>query len=256
MSHRVDYDRVAQVYESRYQRNDYTGVEHALASFIEGARADRQRVLEVGCGAGHWLRWLEHAGVNIVGVDPSSGMLNVARDAVGPNRLIRGRAEALPCVSATCDRLFSVNALHHFADPAAFFSEARRLLRAGGGLLTVGLDPHTGQDQWWIYDYFPEALIADRKRYLPAHRIRELMMLCGFSNCETRMIQHLPREMTVSEASSGGFMNRTSTSQLMVISDVAYDAGVKRIHAADASAGGARILRSDLRLYGTTGWAS
>jgi ubiquinone/menaquinone biosynthesis C-methylase UbiE len=256
MSQRVDYDRVADVYESRYLRNDYSGVEQALAAFVAGPRIDGQLVLEVGCGGGHWLRWLGQANVPVVGLDPAAGMLKVARSTAGSRHLIRGRAEALPLVSASCRRLFCVNALHHFDDPVAFFREARRLLNVGGGLLTIGLDPHTGQDEWWIYEYFPEALIADRRRYLPAGRIRELMTTSGFDRCQTRVIQHKPRELTVHEAMTGGFMNRTSTSQLMVISESEYEAGLKRIHEANAASDGAMILRSNLRLYGTTGWAT
>lgn len=256
MNQRVDYDRVADVYESRYQRNDYTGVEKALVTFVEGPHLRRQRVLDVGCGGGHWLRRLGASGVNVFGLDPSAQMLAVARAGVGGGRLVRGRAEALPYDRSFCGGMYCVNALHHFDEPAAFFSEARRALCAGGGLLTVGLDPHTDQDEWWIYDYFPAALSEDRRRYLPASRIRDLMAEAGFSNCETRLVQHLPRVMTVSEASSGGFMHRTSTSQLMVIPDSEYEAGVRRIHEETAAAGGVKILRSDLRLYGTTGWVA
>jgi ubiquinone/menaquinone biosynthesis C-methylase UbiE len=256
MTHRVDYDRVADLYESRYLRNDYSGVEKALAAFVEGTRADRQRVLEVGCGAGHWVRWVGEANVNVVGLDPSAGMLKVARSAAGARHLIRGHAEALPCLSASVSRVFCVNALHHFEDPAAFFGEARRVLNTGGGLMTVGLDPHTGQDEWWVYEYFPETLIADRHRYLPASRIRELMTMSGFDICETRVIQHRPRELTVSDAMTGGFMSRASTSQFMVISESEYEAGVKRIHDADAASNGRTTLRSNLRLYSTTGRAA
>jgi ubiquinone/menaquinone biosynthesis C-methylase UbiE len=256
MSQRVDYDRLADVYESRYLRNDYSGVEQALGAFVEGARGRGHRVLEVGCGGGHWLRWLAEAKVNVFGMDPAAGMLRVARSAVGPHHLMRGRAEALPVAGASCSRLFCVNAFHHFEDPVAFLREARRVLSVGSALMIVGLDPHTGQDDWWVYEYFPEALIADRKRYLSAGRIRELMVTSGFDRCETRMIQHKPREMTVSEASQGGFLNRTDKSQLMVISDSEFEAGVRRIHEADAASNGASILRSNLRLYGTTGWAA
>jgi SAM-dependent methyltransferase len=256
MKQRVDYDRVADVYESRYQLNDYTGVETALVTFVEGAHMSQQRVLEVGCGGGHWLRRLGESGLHVFGLDPSARMLAVARAAVGGGRLVRGRGEALPYASSFCGRVFSINALHHFDEPAAFFSEARRVLCAGGGLLTVGLDPHTGQDEWWIYDYFPTALIEDRRRYLPSGRIRDLMAKAGFSNCETRIIQHRPRAMTVSEASSDGFMDRTSTSQLMVISESEYEAGVTRIHEGVADTGGVKMLRSDLRIYGTTGWVA
>ncbi len=256
MTQRVDYDRVADLYESRYLRNDYSGVEKALTAFVEGARVDRQRVLEVGCGGGHWVHWLDDANLNVIGLEPSAGMLSVARSAVGAAHLVRGRAEALPCLSGSVSRVFCVNALHHFEDPAAFFREARRVLQTGGGLLTVGLDPHTGQDEWWVYEYFPETLIADRQRYLPTSRIRELMTMSGFDACETQVIQHLPRELTVSEAMTGGFMNRAATSQFMVISESEYEAGVKRIRDADAACNGRTTLRSNLRLYGTTGRAA
>ena len=256
MSQRVDYDRVADVYESRYVRNDYSGVEQALAAFVAAPGIDEHVILEVGCGAGHWLHWLGQANVTVVGLDPAAGMLKVARAAPGSRRLIRGRAEALPFVSTSCRRLFCVNALHHFENPGAFFREARRVLTAGGGLMTIGLDPHNGQDEWWIYEHFPEAWVADQKRYWSTSRIRELMASSGFDGCETRIIQHRPWEMTVSAARAGGFMNRTSTSQLMVISDSEYEAGAKRIDAADNASDGQMTLRSNLRLYGTTGWAA
>jgi hypothetical protein len=125
------------------------------------------------------------------------------------------------------------------------------VLVSGGRLLRIGLDPHAGRDRWWIYDYFPTALVEDRRRYLPTARIRELMQAAGFSACETLEVQHVPAQMTVSEAERRGFLDRTSTSQLMVISEAEYEAGMGRIRAAGAEA----ILWSDLRVRGTTGWA-
>ena len=123
-------------------------------------------------------------------------------------------------------------------------------------MLTVGLDPHVGADQWWIYDYFPEALVADRRRYRSAKDIRALMEAAGFSRCETVEIQRLPRQLTVDEAVHAGFLKRTHTSQLMVISQEEYEAGLNRILAVGANPPGATILRADLRLYGTIGWAA
>jgi ubiquinone/menaquinone biosynthesis C-methylase UbiE len=210
------------------------------------------RVLEAGCGTGHWLGFLGGASITAVGVDPSAGMLEVARMQGRGERLIRARAEALPCRTGTFNRVFCVNALHHFTDPTAFFREARRVLGRGGGLMTVGLDPHTGNDRWWIYDYFPTALIEDRRRYLPAATIREFMEAAGFSSCDTREIQHLSAQMSVSDAACLGCLDPTSTSQLMVISRAEYEAGMKRIRGGE---GDAAVLRSDLSLYATTGWA-
>jgi ubiquinone/menaquinone biosynthesis C-methylase UbiE len=257
MTERVDYDTVAADYEGRYERNDYTGIERALHAFMQnGPRAKRGNVLEVGCGTGHWLRFFRESGIDIAGVDPSERMLNVARIQLADARLIRARAESIPCRTASLDRIFCVNALHHFSDRMAFFREARRVLSDGGGLLTIGLDPHTGLDRWWIYDYFPSAPAADRRRYLPAAQIRELMSAAGFSRCETREAQYIPSRMTVAEAARRGFLTRTSTSQLMVISDAEYEAGLKRIQREDAELDGGKVLRADLRVYGTTAWTA
>jgi len=242
---RVDYDRIAAAYDGRYERNDYSGIEHALSEFLS---VEARRVLEVGCGTGHWLRAFRDR--DPIGVDPAEGMLKVARTRLTDARLIRARAEALPFPAASVERIFCVNALHHFEDPAAFFREARRVLVNGGGLLTIGLDPHTGRDRWWIYDYFPTALVEDRRRYLPAASISELMQAAGFSRCDTREVMHMPAQMTVREAARRGFLDRASTSQLMVISDAEFEAGNKSMRAA----GNASMLRSDLRVYGTTGW--
>jgi ubiquinone/menaquinone biosynthesis C-methylase UbiE len=250
MSESIDYDRVATAYESRYERNDYSGVEQALTGFVQRRpETGGQCVLEVGSGTGHWLEFLRGTRRQLIGVDLSHRMLQVAQERLGGGRLVRARAERLPIESSSVDQIFCINALHHFSDVPAFFSEVRRVLRQGGGLLIVGLDPHTVRDQWWIYDCFPTVLPLDRKRYLPAERIRELMARAGLSQCETHEVQHRPARLTVSEAERRGFLNRTSTSQLMMISEAEYDEGMRRLKR-DPN----RVVQSDLRIYGTTGW--
>ena len=79
-----------------------------------------------------------------------------------------------PIGSISRRRIFSWAKMAAAAAVSAYFAEAhpvtvgstgpeaRRVLRAGGSLMSVGLDPHTALDQWWIYDYFPGALAADR----------------------------------------------------------------------------------------------
>lgn len=255
MPTRVDYDSVADDFADRYRRNNYSGVIQAITEFSATPKSSHpMRGLEVGCGTGFWLETLHGTGCRVVGIDPSGGMLRVARANAPSALLARAQAEALPFESNTFDRLFCINALHHFSNPAEFVAEASRVLRPGGAILTVGLDPHTGTDRWWIYEYFPEAHAADLRRYLPAHAIRDRMEAAGFERCETRELQHLPRELPVVEAEREGFLARTSTSQLMVITDQEYEAGLGRIRRAAADAPEELVLRSDLRLYGTLAW--
>jgi ubiquinone/menaquinone biosynthesis C-methylase UbiE len=238
---RVDYDDIAPVFDRRYGRNRYEGTLAALLDFV----GDAASVAEIGCGTGHWLAALADRARTVVGVDPSSGMLELARSAAPHALLMRACAEALPIRAACLDRVFAINAFHHFVDKAAFAGEARRILNRGGSLLTIGLDPHTGLDRWWVYDYFPAALAADRERYPPAAAIRELLTSAGFVNATTGVAQHIPISRPFSQAREEGSLERQSTSQLMVISEADYDAGRRRLDAERP------VLRSDLRLYMT-----
>ena len=90
MAERVDYDRIAGQYESRYERNDYSGIMRALMAFVgESARSNPGHILEAGCGTGHWIDVFRKSEIRVVGLDPSEGMLKVARTRLADASLIR-----------------------------------------------------------------------------------------------------------------------------------------------------------------------
>ena len=162
MDRSVSYDSIAGEYGKRYERSDYGPVLQLLLDFVEGATSGR--ILEVGCGTGHWLAELARAGYDVVGLDPSRNMLQAGRTRGLTPSLINGVAEALPWQGGVFERVFCLNSFHHFSDRERFVAEARRLLAPGGGILTVGLDLHSGLDSWWICDYFPQVIDIDKKR--------------------------------------------------------------------------------------------
>ena len=254
MARTVDYDHIAKTYDRRYQENDYSGIEAALMAFV-GERSD-QRILEVGCGTGHWLRWLDGAGIRVAGADASARMLARARVQAPRAALVQGAAERLPWKSESFDRVFCINALHHFQNKIAFLTEARRVLRPGGQLMTVGLDPHVGVDQWYVYEYFANVLETDRRRYSASSQIREWMRASGFAACVTREIQHLPVRLGARAALEQGRLDKGVTSQLTLLTDAEYCQGLDRVREAAASAedrGESLFLYADLRLYATFG---
>ena len=112
--------------------------------------------------------------------------------------------------------------------------------------MTIGLDPHDGGDQWWVYDYFPASLAADCERYPATRSIRELLAAAGFTDATRSIAQHMPAERPFAVAVEQGLLDRRSTSQLMVISDADYTAGRRRLEQERP------VLRADLRLYMTT----
>jgi ubiquinone/menaquinone biosynthesis C-methylase UbiE len=183
-------------------------------------------------------------------------MLAQAQRRLARIPLVQGTAERLPWPAQSFDRVFCINAFHHFADKAAFLAEARRLLRPDGTILIVGLDPHSGVDQWFVYDYFPESFEIDRQRFPAASSLRTWMKEAGFQECTTQEVEHWTYRLPVREILKQGRLDETATSQLSVLTDAEYQRGMERIKAdiERAEAKGVTLfLKADLRLYGTTG---
>jgi SAM-dependent methyltransferase len=250
----MNYDSVAATYDRRYLENDYSGVERALTAFV-GSNVTG-RVLEVGCGTGHWLQLLGESGIRVAGVDASGNMLSHARARARGATLAHGRAEHLPWRSQTFERVFCINAFHHFEDKVGVLAEARRVLVPGGQVMTVGLDPHTGTDRWYIYEYFEPVLAIDKGRYPSTNQIREWMLALQFSSVRTSEAQHLPVRLSARSAIEQGRLRKGATSQLAVLTDDDYQRGVERIRSALESAearGESLGLNADLRLYATFG---
>jgi ubiquinone/menaquinone biosynthesis C-methylase UbiE len=202
MSGETDYARIAPRYDQRYRVVDYHGIEEALLAFVEPA--NEVDVLEVGCGTGHWLRFLGRGRGRRAGIDPSLEMLSRGRGtAIGP-LLVGARAEALPWADESFDRLFCINALHHFRNKTRFLTEAHRVLRPGGRLLIVGLDPHSTPLKWWVYDFFEGTLATDQARYPPSGEIRAAMSNAAFVHCTTVPAQRISEDLTPSRGRDPG----------------------------------------------------
>jgi len=246
----TDYDSIADRFDTRYHQYAYDGVRETLLNFLG---PQPSAALEVGCGTGHWLGVSAGRGF-LAGVEPSSPMLERACVAAPGARLVRARAEELPWRDAFFDRLFCINALHHFTDRARFFTEARRVLKPGGGLLTIGKDPHTERDDWWVYQYFEETRAIDRERFPRVRTLRGEMALAGFAWTESMEAEHIEVVQPASEALANGVVHPSFTSQLTVLSDEEFQRGADRLRRANDEAGGQLQLVADFRLYATIGW--
>ncbi len=226
---RVNYDGVAATYHQRYDIAPLRQLEAFVLSLA--AQYPGGRLLEVGCGTGCWLSLLDEQGYRVFGLDFSDGMLRQARRRRPGLRLCRGQAERLPFADGQFDLLLCVNALHHFGAPEQFIAGARRVLRPGGTLAIVGMDPHDPATRWYVYDYFEGAQATDRVRFTSAATLQTWLRAAGFDHLERRTVQSIRDRWLGRAVFADPFLQKNSTSQLILLSDAAYAAGLARLEA-------------------------
>lgn len=116
------------------------------------------RVLEIGIGSGLNLPFYAGRVKQVIGLEPASRLLSMARDqARGTSlsvKLIEGSAEAIPLESSSMDTVVTTWTLCTIPAVVQAIDEVRRVLKPGGQLLFVehGLAPDAGVRKWqdWL----------------------------------------------------------------------------------------------------------
>jgi ubiquinone/menaquinone biosynthesis C-methylase UbiE len=245
---RVDYDRIAPTYDRRFAADRQEPIALALRALAgelgAGGTGRPARVLEVGCGTGRWLADLEPVTYQLYGLDLSTGMLQRAHGRSDGLFLVRGQAERLAFANAAFDLVYCVNALHHFDRPRAFVAEARRLLRPGGRLAVIGMDPRCYRGRWYAYRYFAGVLEADLRRFPSWGTVLDWMVAEGFVGVECRLVQRIVAPKVGRAVLDDPFLRKDACSQFVLLSERAYAAGLGHIEIAlaEAEAAGEEIV--------------
>lgn len=118
------------------------------------------RLLEVGCGTGHFLRAAAAAGFEASGTEVSASA--IARLRKEGFHVLEGDLPSLGLAEASFDAVVLFEVIEHLADPLTYLAEARRLLRAGGVLLLTtpnfdSLSRRLLAERWRVVD--PEHLV-------------------------------------------------------------------------------------------------
>jgi ArsR family transcriptional regulator len=132
---------------------------------------------DLGCGTGEMSALLARHVRQVVAVDSSADMLDAARRRLAglPNVDVRqGQIEALPIDEGALDVAVLALVLHYAPDPARSLAEAARVLRRGGRVLVIDMQPHDRleyqQQMGHVWLGFPET------------EFRRLMTGAGFEN--------------------------------------------------------------------------
>jgi ubiquinone/menaquinone biosynthesis C-methylase UbiE len=161
----------------------------------------RGRVLEIGVGSGMNLPLYTEGVSEVIGVDPSEPLLDLARRraaaATVPIDLKLGSGTDLPLDSESIDTLVMTWTLCSIPEPLAALREMRRVLKSGGTLLFIehGLSPEPGVARWQhrltpLWRRFAGGCHLDRK-------IDDLVRTAGFDLAQLKTEYSAgPRPMT------------------------------------------------------------
>ena len=137
---RFMYDLESAAWERRRDEPEHRVMVDRTVDDLANVVARPGPVADLGCGPGAHALALARRGYDVVGIDGSPRMVEVARaraarDDVDATFEVHDVSGPLRFADASLGGVLAVLVLQHFAHPAAFIAEIRRCLRPGGHLL-------------------------------------------------------------------------------------------------------------------------
>lgn len=94
-------------------------------------------ILEIGCGYGSLLKFLESYGGTVTGIESDFRILEIAKTRLSPNALLYAEPFNLGMFEpASFDLILTSHVLEHIPKPVQFTSELFRLTKPGGAVFT------------------------------------------------------------------------------------------------------------------------
>jgi SAM-dependent methyltransferase len=142
------FDEIAAAYDTSLPAHV---VEHYLdkrAAFL-ARLVPSGSMLDVGCGTGLLARRMSVAGYQVVGIDPSEGMLGVMRDRSPEVEAVKGSGDELPFASSRFDLVVTVATLHHIADAGRVRATLAEMVRVCSPSGRVVIWDHNPRNPYW-----------------------------------------------------------------------------------------------------------
>jgi ubiquinone/menaquinone biosynthesis C-methylase UbiE len=121
-----EYERY---YETKYKRADI--LEKKLLIKLLGMFQNVTNLLEVGCGTGHFTRWMDATELECYGVDISVPMLKEAKKLWINGRLLQAEGSRLPFKDKSIDIVTYITSFEFMPDAAFALGEAARVAKKG-----------------------------------------------------------------------------------------------------------------------------
>jgi SAM-dependent methyltransferase len=141
-----------------------------------------QKLLDIGCGRGEFLRGFIHCGVQGFGVDRSR-----AAQIYCPQAELRTadlETSPLPFDDNMFDVVYSKSVIEHFYYPEKLFSEIFRVLKPGGLAITLCPD--------WEFNYHIYFEDYTHRTPFMQSSLRDIQLIHGFEDIQVERFRQLP----------------------------------------------------------------
>src|SRR5689334_10795885 len=152
------YDRESAAWERRRDEPGHRQLVRRVADELATVVAPPGPVADLGCGPGAHALALARRGYDVVGVDGSPRMVEVARaraarDGVNATFQVHDLTAPLPFATESLGAVVAILVVQHLSHPDDFFAEIRRCLRPGGHLSITApardTTSPTSQSRYW-----------------------------------------------------------------------------------------------------------
>jgi len=140
---RFDFDIVAETYNQWYETIEgamYDRLEKKAVSRYLRQNAQGMKLLEIGCGTGHWSRFFSNCGFEVTGVDVSEPMIKIAQGKnIASVSFQIADGHSLPFKDNSFDVAAAITTLEFVGNAELVLQEMARCTRKPCGQLLIGV---------------------------------------------------------------------------------------------------------------------
>ncbi len=150
------YDRWAATYER--DPNPLVTLEQPVTCALVG-QVEGKRVLDLGCGTGRYCALLANLGATVIGIDPSSEMLEQAKRQITPLchfELRHGMIDKIRFPDEHFDLVLSALTFSHLPELEPILAECARVLKRDGIMIISDIHPYWPVSGHGYTEFFDE----------------------------------------------------------------------------------------------------
>lgn len=136
--------------------------------------------LDIGCGTGNYTHALSKKGLQFIGVDPASKMLDIAKAKNPALNWKIGSAEKIVDEDEKFNNVIATLTLHHWTDLDKAFKEIHRVLKPHGKFVIFTSTPQQ-MEKYWLNFYFPKMMKKSILQMPSLEQIQEKLAYANFS---------------------------------------------------------------------------